>query len=325
VNVIFAGTPAFAVPTLRAISQAGHKILAVYTQPDRPAGRGRKLLSSPVKQYALDKGYVVRQPHTLLGEETIIADGNCDVMVVVAFGKILSQEVLDAPRLECINVHASLLPRWRGAAPIQRAIEAGDPQTGISIMRMEAGLDTGPVYESAVIPITDEDTAQSVHDRLAELGATKLQKTLSSLTDGTAIAIGQDNSQASYAKKLEKKEAEINWSEPASRIHCRIRAFNPWPVCQTHHGKDRIRVWQAVVLEGTAPNLKTGEIVEIRKDSILVSCGSGLLGVTHIQRDGSKPMPVGPFLAGYKLSPGGILGPKTQTPEQAVKTENFSG
>ncbi|MBL4638853.1 MAG: methionyl-tRNA formyltransferase, partial [Proteobacteria bacterium] len=234
-RIIFAGTPDFAANTLEALLTTDHEICAVYTQPDRPSGRGRKLTASPVKQLAVEHQIPVQQPLNFKSEEIkqILAAYQADLMIVVAYGLLLPQAVLDAPTLGCINIHASLLPRWRGAAPIQRAILAGDHETGICIMQMEAGLDTGPVLAQATCPIHDDDTAQILHDRLVLLGAKTLLETLPEIESRQQQAKKQDDALSCYADKLKKQEAIIDWHQPAIRIAKQIHAFNPWPVAQT--------------------------------------------------------------------------------------------
>jgi methionyl-tRNA formyltransferase len=244
-KIIFAGTPDFAVAALRALSSE-HQIVAVFTQPDRKAGRGKKLTAPPVKQVALEIGAPVFQPHSLKDQAELIQSLNADIMVVVAYGMLLPQAILDIPPLGCLNIHASILPRWRGAAPIQRAIEAGDSETGVSIMRMQLGLDTGPVFNTLRIDISETDTSQSLHDSLAALGAKGVCETLSALaSDPNLIATTQDDTLSNYAKKISKPEAELDWNKSARCLHQQLRAFIPWPVSQTLHDQTRIRVWQA--------------------------------------------------------------------------------
>ncbi len=296
-RVIYAGTPEFAVPPLTALIDAGLSPLAVYTQPDRPAGRGRKTTPSPVKRTAIAAGIEVRQPPTLRDAEVLSALHalNADLIVVAAYGLLLPQPALDAARLGCINIHASLLPRWRGAAPIQRAILADDQETGICIMRMEAGLDTGPVYAAHRVPITATDTAGTLHDKLAPLGARALMAALPGILDGSATPVAQDESAATYAKKLDKAEARIDWARPAVAIGRMIRAFNPWPVAQTELDGDTIRVWSA---ESVAERCDAapGVVVAASKQGIDVATADGLLRITRLQPAGRRPMPVGDFL-----------------------------
>ncbi|MBI3545695.1 MAG: methionyl-tRNA formyltransferase, partial [Gammaproteobacteria bacterium] len=242
-NLVFAGTPAFAIPALAALLRAGHRVRAVYTQPDRPAGRGRKLSASPVKQFALEHGLEIQQPQKLTGEENKLREYAPQAIIVIAYGLLLPPSVLAIPDLGCINVHASLLPRWRGAAPIPRAIEAGDSMTGVSIMQMEAGLDTGPVWTQTQTPIHDNDNAQTLHDRLSALGAETLLTTLEQIIQGKLKPHTQNAAQACYAKKLRKDESALAWSQPAKLLHRKIRALNPWPVASTIWKGKTIRLW----------------------------------------------------------------------------------
>ena len=292
-RIIFAGTPDFAASHLSHLLASGeHELIAVYTQPDRPAGRGRQLSASPVKQLALDHGLTVFQPDSLKSSQAQaeLAALNADLMIVVAYGLLLPQTVLDAPRLGCINVHASLLPRWRGAAPIQRAIEAGDPQTGVTIMQMDIGLDTGDMLLKAPCNISEDETTGSLHDKLAELGCPALMKTLSLLANGAAKPEQQDDTHTCYASKINKAEQIINWSEPAATLARKIRAFNPFPIAYTTLGKDRIKIWQA------EPSLDArglaGAIIQSDKNGIVVGCGEGALRITHLQLPGGKALDV---------------------------------
>jgi methionyl-tRNA formyltransferase len=304
-RIVFAGTPEFAVPSLNALLTSDHAVVAVYTQPDRPAGRGRRAAAGPVKRVAVGAAVPVRQPHSLQGVEQELAQLSPDVMVVIAYGMILPAAVLAVPRLGCINVHASLLPRWRGAAPIQRAIEAGDPVAGVTIMQMDAGLDTGAMLAQAQTPVRDDDTGGSLHDRLAQLGAEALIDTLARLEQGAVTAVPQDNSAASYAPKLSKQEAQIRWDEPAVDIARRVRAFNPWPVAWTTSGLGVLRIWSATAVEGdgAAPGsvLKDG-------DHIRVATGTGLLEIDYLQAPGGRVLSAAEFLRGHPLSPGTRLG-----------------
>lgn len=308
-NLIFAGTPAFALPTLQNLHAAGHKVAAVYTQPDRPAGRGRKLTASPVKSYALACGMPVRQPATLRGEEAAIAALRVDVMVVVAYGLILPATVLNLPKHGCINVHASLLPRWRGAAPVARAIEAGDRDTGITIMRLEAGLDTGPMLLQRRTPILDTDTAATLEQRLAAQGAALLATALEHLALGHITAQAQDGAHATYAPKLNKGEASVDWSLPALRLHRKIRALNPWPVAMTLWRGQPLRLWEVGPLASTdgaagAP----GTVIAADAQGLLVQTGDGVLNVQRLQAPGGRALPVREFLNGTPISPGDRLG-----------------
>jgi methionyl-tRNA formyltransferase len=300
-RLLFAGTPDFAVPCLAALLDAGHEVIGVYTQPDRPAGRGRKLQMSPVKALALDRGIPVYQPESLKRDpeavEQLRALG-ADLMVVVAYGLLLPVSVLEAPRLGCVNVHASLLPRWRGAAPIQRAILAGDAETGVCIMRMEAGLDTGPVYHRVATPIAANETGGALHDRLAELGARALVEALPGIAAGSPAPEPQDDALATYAHKLSKDEATIDWSAPADAIERQVRAFDPWPVAQTILDGATLRIWSAEAesesdAEGSAA---PGTVVGVDRTGIRVATGAGRLRITRLQPAGKKPMSAADYL-----------------------------
>ena len=302
-RLIFAGTPEFAVPSLRALLDAGHPPLAVYTQPDRPAGRGRQPRPSPVKIVALDAGMPVRQPVSLRDPAVLaeLAELAPDLLVVAAYGLILPPAVLAVPRLGCVNVHASLLPRWRGAAPIQRAILAGDAETGICLMRMEAGLDTGPVYARASCPIPRGTTGGELHDRLATLGATALRETLPALLADALAPAPQDDARATYAPKLEKAEAELDWSRPAPELERRVLAFNPYPVAQTRLNGQTLRVWRAWA-EAEATAAPPGTVLREGAAGIAVATGAGVLRLTEVQLPGGRPLPAAAFLAARRLA-----------------------
>jgi methionyl-tRNA formyltransferase len=308
-SVVFAGTPDFSVPALEAIAASRHRLLAVYTQPDRRSGRGLKVEAGPVRRAAEARGIPVEQPATLKdpAAQAALAARHPDVMVVVAYGLILPQAVLDIPRLGCVNIHASLLPRWRGAAPIQRAIAAGDRQTGITIMRMEAGLDTGPMLSQEVIEIAADETGGSLHDRLAVLGARMIVEALDRIEAGTARFVPQDDSRATYAGKLSKAEAILDWSQSAEVLERQVRAFDPWPVAQTLFDGDPVRVWSAQALEETAPGLRPGTVVRTGKEGIEVACGQGRLRITRLQPPGKRPMTAGEFLNARRMD-GALLG-----------------
>jgi len=306
-DLIFAGTPAFAVPALTALQAAGHRVLAVYTQPDRPAGRGRRLHESAVKQHALALGLEVRQPPDLKGRSSELAALGADAMIVIAYGVLLPPDVLATPKYGCINVHASLLPRWRGAAPIARAIEAGDRVTGVTIMQMDAGLDTGPMLLARETPIHEEDTAATLHDRLSVLGASALIETLDALARGAITPRKQDNALACYARKLTKEEAVLDWALPATVLARRARAFNPWPVATTRIGDRALRVWEARA-SLDQQSASAGTIVAADPEGIAVACGTGTLILTRVQLEGGKPLSTGQFLNGRQVRVGERLG-----------------
>lgn len=300
-RIIFAGTSDFAAHHLDALLQPKSRsklhIIGVFTQPDRPAGRGKKLASSPVKILALQNNLPVFQPETLHSEEDqrVIAALNPDIVVVVAYGLILPKAVLKIPRLGCINVHGSLLPRWRGAAPIQRAIWAGDRETGITIMQMDIGLDTGDVLYKVACNITPKDTSAILYDRLAQLGSEALLETLKLISEGKASAEIQNKQLVTYAEKLSKKEAKLDWSLPAIQLERCIRAFNPWPVSYFIIENQTIKVWQAQVLAMTS-NAQKGTIVHADKNGIQIATSDGILSITHLQPAGKKAMPASELL-----------------------------
>ncbi|SDK59691.1 methionyl-tRNA formyltransferase [Pseudomonas delhiensis] len=288
-RIVFAGTPEFAAEHLKALLDTPHEIVAVYTQPDRPAGRGQKLMPSPVKQLAAQHGLPVLQPPTLrdAAAQAELAALRPDLMVVVAYGLILPQAVLDIPRLGCINSHASLLPRWRGAAPIQRAVQAGDAESGVTVMQMEAGLDTGPMLLKVSTPISSEDTGGSLHDRLARLGPPAVVEAIAGLAAGTLEGEVQDDALATYAHKLSKDEARLDWSLPAVELERAVRAFDPWPVCHTTLNGEPLKVWAARLGEGGG---EPGKVLGASRDGLLVGCGEGSLLLTRVQLPGGKPL-----------------------------------
>ncbi len=300
-RVVFAGTPEFAVPVLEALTRSRHSVVSVFTQPDRPAGRGRRVTASAVKKAALQLGLPVEQPATLKDPEVTrkLAASAPDVLVVVAYGLLLPQAVLDLPPHGCINVHASLLPRWRGAAPIERALLAGDRETGISIMRMEAGLDTGPVYSRYSTPIRDDDTAGRLRDRLAALGAQAIVETIDGLSAGMASARPQDPALATYARKLEKAEARIDWRLAAAEIERRVRAFNPWPIAETRWQGEQLRIWAAHVVEREVA-AQPGEIIELPPAPLTAACGTNALALDVVQLAGRRALPAEEFLRAHE-------------------------
>jgi methionyl-tRNA formyltransferase len=305
-KLIFAGTPDFAAAALQALLDAGHDIALVLTQPDRPAGRGMKLLASPVKQLAQQHGIAVYQPEKLRTPEqqAPVAAIEADVMVVAAYGIILPQRVLDLPRLGCLNIHASLLPRWRGAAPIQRAIQAGDAETGITIMRMDAGLDTGAMLSKHIVPISAEDSSRSLHDKLAETGAYAIVAALADLPTLQAGAQPQPADGVTYAEKIRKDEAAIDWQWPAEQIVRRLHAFDPFPGCTTLQGETLIKCWSGELAAGSgAP----GTVLAADAQGVLVAAGSGAVRLTELQRPGGKRLSARDFLAGGKLQVGEVL------------------
>jgi methionyl-tRNA formyltransferase len=309
-NLVFAGTPEFAVPALRALLDTGHTLLAVYTQPDRPAGRGRKLGMSAVKEFALERGLRVHQPVTLKSEDAAatLRALQPDALIVIAYGLILPKSILTIPRYGCINVHASLLPRWRGAAPIQRAIEAGDAKTGVTIMQMDEGLDTGAMLATAETPIGVDDTAATLHDRLAGLGGRLLVETLARLARGDLAPQAQDNAHASYAAKLKKEEARLDWNADAGLLARRVRAFNPWPVAHTTLDGQTLRLWHAQAEHGTAAGAPPGTVLAADADGVRVQCASGTLRIIRLQLEGGKVLDAHAFLNGRPLPAGTRLG-----------------
>ncbi|KTF37866.1 methionyl-tRNA formyltransferase [Xanthomonas translucens] len=296
-KIVFAGTPDFAVPSLRAAAQR-HEVVAVYTQPDRPAGRGRGLTPSPVKLEAVARGIAVLQPQTLRSPEALqtLRALQPDLMVVVAYGLILPKAVLAIPTHGCWNVHASLLPRWRGAAPIQRAIEAGDSETGVCLMQMEAGLDTGPVLMSQRTPIGDSDTGGQLHDRLAALGAQVLADGLGLLRAGIRpVPQPQPEVGVTYAHKLDKAQARLDWQQPAAQLALRVRAFNPWPITEAVLAGERVRIHGAVALE-LAHAQPPGTVLTASKQGIDIACGQGALRLRVLQREGGKAITAADYL-----------------------------
>ncbi len=292
-RIVFAGTPDFAARHLAALLSSEHEVIAVYTNPDRPAGRGKKLAAPPVKQLALEHNIPVYQPESFKSDEAKqeLADLNADLMVVVAYGMLLPQAVLDTPKLGCINVHGSILPRWRGAAPIQRSIWAGDAETGVTIMQMDIGLDTGDMLKIATLPIEATDTSASMYEKLAELGPEALIDCLADIAADKAVPVKQDDELANYAKKLSKEEARINWNDDAAHIERCVRAFNPWPMSHFEAAENSIKVWQSRVAEQTSGK-PAGTIVQADKTGIYVATGNGVLVLEQLQVPGKKAMSV---------------------------------
>lgn len=306
-KIIFAGTPDFAAEGLKALIAAGHEIVLVLTQPDRPAGRGMKLTPSAVKVVAEEHGVSVWQPEKLRipEQQAPIAAAQADVMVVAAYGIILPQGVLDLPKFGCLNIHASLLPRWRGAAPIQRAILAGDAQTGVTIMQMEAGLDTGDMLLTQITPIEATDNAMSLHDKLAKQGAEAIVAALQDLPALQAKRTPQPAEGVTYAEKLKKEEAAIDWTQSSVELDRMIRAFNPFPSAQTLLGETPIKIWRAEPLDAQG---QAGKILAADRSGIVVACGAGALRITELQKAGSKRLDAASFLAGNSLQSGDCFG-----------------
>jgi methionyl-tRNA formyltransferase len=305
-RVAFAGTPEFAVPALRSLAGSGHQLVGVLTRPDRPAGRGRELKASPVKQLALALGVPLAQPPRLNHEAERAALGQwaSDVLVVVAYGLILPPAVLALPRLGCLNIHASLLPRWRGAAPIQRAILAGDRETGVTIMQMDAGLDTGAVLEQRAIAIDAGASAGQLQASLAQLGARLLLDTLAALEAGRAQPRSQADQGVTYAAKISKAEAIIDWQGRAEQIERQVRAFNPWPVAETRWQGRQLRIWEAVAAAEDSSAIGSPAAATLRgllRGQLLVQCGSGVLAISRLQPAGRRIMSAGEFAAGAAL------------------------
>ena len=299
-RIVFAGTPAFALASLKALVIAGKIPVAVYTQPDRRAGRGRKLTASPVKRFALDLGVPVLQPESMRDAVAIdaFADLQPDVLIVAAYGQILPQAVLDVPRHGCLNVHASVLPRWRGAAPIQAALLAGDESTGISLMQMTAGLDTGPVFCDARVAIGTNETAGELHDRLAVLGGELLVDNLDAIVAGKMTPVQQDEDAATYAPRIQKRDAELDWNLSAVELQRRVRAYNPVPGAWFRRGEHRVKVWRADVVDGDA---SPGSFVQYGRDGIVVACADGALRLSELQAPGKRRAPAHEFVSQLAL------------------------
>jgi len=302
-KIIYAGTPEFAVPALQALIDSPHEVVAVYTQPDRPSGRGRKITFSDVKQVAVEAGLPVEQPLTLKDDEAqkTLAAYDADIMIVAAYGLLLPQEVLDAPRYGCLNIHGSLLPRWRGAAPIQRAIQAGDTETGITIMQMALGLDTGDMLYKTSCPITQEDTGETIHDQLANDGADALLTVLDQLIENKLVPEKQDDSFTTYAHKLNKADGEIDWTQSAREIDCTIRAFNPWPVAYTQFNGKPLRLFMSKVETDKSSDEPVGTVIDESHEGISIVTGDGVLSFSRLQLQGKKELSARDFLNGRSL------------------------
>ncbi len=300
-RIIFAGTPAFSLPTLQALLDSPHEVVAVYTQPDRPAGRGRRLSPSPIKQLAQENDIPVEQPESLKSAEQqqILSSYQADVMVVVAYGLLLPEAVLKLFPYGCINVHASLLPRWRGASPIQSAILAGDKESGVTIMQMDKGLDTGDMLSTKACEIADSDTSEVLHDALSALGGPLLVETLNALVAGEVQAKKQDNSLATYAHKIKKADAQLNWDLSAQELVRQVRAYNPWPIAFTYFNGQPLRIWAAEVL-AVSSDKPAGTLMSIDENALDVACGDGMLRILKLQLPGGRAMNVGDFLNAHR-------------------------
>lgn len=303
-RIAYMGTPDFALPALGALIDAGHDIVCVYAQPPRPAGRGQKERLSPVHAFAESKGLPVRTPQNLKDPsiQQAFTDLRLDAAVVTAYGLLLPSSILTAPRLGCLNIHASLLPRWRGAAPIQRAIEAGDSETGVTIMQMDEGLDTGAILDVRTIPIADDATAADLHDALADLGAAMIVPALTGLADGSLTARPQPAAGTTYAKKIGKGNGRLDWTKPARALDRAIRAFTPWPGAWFTHDGARIKILHAVPLDNVKGS--PGEAVD---DTLTIACGDGALRLLRVQREGRKPAAAEDFLRGFPIPKGTVL------------------
>ena len=316
-RVIFAGTPEFARVALAHLHEAGFDIPLVLTQPDRPAGRGMKLQASAVKQWAQTHQIPVAQPRSLrldgkypedaAAARAVIESARADVMVVAAYGLILPQWVLDLPRLGCLNIHGSVLPRWRGAAPIHRAIEAGDAETGVTIMQMDAGLDTGDMLLKQTLPIGPQDTTESLHDALAALGARLILQALQQAQTGALQGVAQAADGVCYAHKIDKREASLDWTQPANTLARRVRAFNPFPVASSVLGGETIKFWRAQALPPHSRAAQPGEVIAVSAEGVDIATASGVLRATRLQKAGGKPLEAADFLHGFALHPGQIF------------------
>ncbi|MBC8286544.1 MAG: methionyl-tRNA formyltransferase [Nitrospinae bacterium] len=314
-KILFMGTPEFALPTLKALHHSSHSILAVITQPDKPKGRGQKLLVSPIKQYALDSDLPLLQPKTVNDPEFIerLKQNQPDIIIVVAFGQILSETFLKIPKLFCINLHSSLLPKYRGAAPIHRAILNGDNKSGVTTMIMDKGMDTGDILLMQETPVKETDNAQTLHDTLSEMGGTLILETLKRLEENTLLPVPQDHSQATYAAKLKKEEGLIHWEQSAIILLNQVRGLTPWPGTYTLLNKKRLRILKVQVIDGT-PDDDPGKVARVTDGGIEVGTGQGRLLITELQPEGKKSMSAKSFLTGYKIERGTLFDP---TPNQS--------
>jgi methionyl-tRNA formyltransferase len=303
-RIAFAGTPHFALPALRALLASRHRVVGVLTQPDRPAGRGRELRASPIKLLAAEHGLPVAQPATLKTAEgrAVLHGWSPDLLVVVAYGLILPAPVLLLPRMGCLNIHGSVLPRWRGAAPIQRAVLAGDAETGVSIMQLDEGLDTGPVLLERRRPIGLHDTAGDLHDALSELGAAALLEAIDGLITGELLPRAQSTEGVTYAAKIQKSEARVEWSAPAVQIDRQVRAFNPWPVAETHLAGEGLRLLRSRVADVQAREAAPGTVLGLADDGLRIACGEGVLAVSELQRAGKRPVSARDFANAVRLA-----------------------
>ncbi len=308
-KIVYMGTPDFAVPALEALIKAGHEITAVVTQPDRPKGRGKELAISPVKECALAHGLNIMQPEKIKAEEAVteLKTYEADVYVVAAFGQILSQEILDIPKYGCVNIHASLLPKYRGAAPIQQAILEGDKETGVTIMQMNAGMDTGDILAVKSIPIEESDTAGTMFDKLSSLGGELITETLVKIEAGEITPVPQDEEKSTKCGKISKEMGHINWGMSAAKIRCLVQAMNPWPSSFTRYDGKILKIW-SVKAWNESKKGAPGTVCEVTKDSFLVSTGNGQIEVLELQLEGKKRMKVKDFLLGYNVKVGDVLG-----------------
>lgn len=309
-NIVFMGTPEFALPTLKALHHSSHSIQAVITQPDKPKGRGQKLIVSPIKQYALDSNLPILQPKTVNAPEFIdsLMKNRPDIIIVVAFGQILSETFLKIPKRFCINLHSSLLPKYRGAAPIHRSILNGDTRTGVTTMIMDKGMDTGDILLMQETPVHETDNAQTLHDTLSEMGGALVLETLKRLEENTLLPVPQDHSQATYAGKLKKEEGLIHWEQSATTLFNQVRGLTPWPGSYTLFNKKRLRIIKTKVATGS-PDDKPGQVARVTDRGIEVGTGDGRLVITELQPEGKKSMSAKSFLAGHKIEQGTLFYP----------------